>query len=408
MRASPSLRAPSDVAPAPTLALRLPAGANGERARAHNRRLTLGRIRANGPMGRAEIARACGLSTQAVSNIVEGLERDGMLAPVGTVRAGRGQPSMRYALVPAGGRTLGIELRPDAVLCAALDFAGAPVATGREALPDPRPGPAAALVARLARRIEAETMASGPLLGVGVALPGPFGPTGLVPEGGELPGWAEINAADHLAAALGGPVTLTKDASAAATAEMVGGVARGVRDFAHLYFGAGIGLALVVDGVPVTGANGNAGEIGRLPLAGTTTLEDAASRLALARRLAEAGVASDSLPAIEAAIDHRATAAWLGEAAPAVALAVRWIENLCDPETLVLGGAMPPALIDRLIETIDLPRLSVAERPERAMPRLVRGRCGPTVAAEGAAALVLDAADAPPRDAPPRTFEAVQ
>ena len=348
-------------------------------------------------MGRAEIARACGLSTQAVSNIVEELERDGMLAPAGAVRAGRGLPSMRYRLAPSGGRAIGLELRPDAVLCAAVDLAGAPVATGREAMRDPRPGPAADLVARMVERVAEASVGAGPLLGIGAALPGPFGPTGLVPEGGELPGWADIDAADHLARALGQPVTVTKDTVAAATAEFVGGAARGLRSFAHLYFGAGIGLAVVVDGAPMIGAHGNAGEIGRLPLANGTTLEDAASRLSLAERLARAGVPSASLAALEGAIDHPATAAWLSEAAPAVALAVRWIENLCDPQTLVLGGAMPAPLMERLIAAIDLPRLSVAERPDRALPRLALGRCGPTVAAEGAAAIVLDAADAPPR-----------
>ena len=386
---------PSPPAAAP--GLRLVAGANGGRARAHNRRLTLAHIRAGGPMGRAEIARACGLSTQAVSNIVEGLERDGMLAPAGTVRSGRGLPSMRYRLAAAGGRAIGLELRPDAVLCAALDLSGTPVATGREPMRDPRPGPAAGLVAALVERVAAASAGAGPLLGIGAALPGPFGPTGLAPEGGELPGWAAIDAADHLASALGHPVTVTKDTVAAATAEFVGGAARGLRGFAHLYFGAGIGLALVLDGTAVTGAHGNAGEIGRLPLAGGATLEGAASRLALADRLRAAGVPSDSLAALDGAIDHPATAAWLREAAPAVALAVRWIENLCDPETLVLGGAMPARLMERLIGSIEPSPLSVAERPGRLLPRLTLGRCGPTVAAEGAAALVLDAADAPPR-----------
>ena len=45
-------------------------GANAERSRSHNRQVVLGRVRSAGRVGRAEIARASGLSTQAVSNII--------------------------------------------------------------------------------------------------------------------------------------------------------------------------------------------------------------------------------------------------------------------------------------------------------------------------------------------------
>ena len=48
-------------------------GANAERARNHNRQMVLDRVRQAGQIGRAEIARGSGLSTQAVSNIISDL-----------------------------------------------------------------------------------------------------------------------------------------------------------------------------------------------------------------------------------------------------------------------------------------------------------------------------------------------
>jgi predicted transcriptional regulator len=58
-------------------------GANSERSRSHNRQVVLGRVRAAGEIGRAEIARASGLSTQAVSNIIADLLEDGFIVERG-------------------------------------------------------------------------------------------------------------------------------------------------------------------------------------------------------------------------------------------------------------------------------------------------------------------------------------
>ena len=54
-------------------------GANAERSRSHNRRMVLGQVRMAGRIGRAEIARASGLSIQAVSNITSNLLEDGLI-----------------------------------------------------------------------------------------------------------------------------------------------------------------------------------------------------------------------------------------------------------------------------------------------------------------------------------------
>ena len=60
-------------------------GGNAGRNRSHNRRVVLNYVRAHEPAGRAEIARSCGLSIQAVSNITEALEEDGLLLGAGPI-----------------------------------------------------------------------------------------------------------------------------------------------------------------------------------------------------------------------------------------------------------------------------------------------------------------------------------
>ena len=65
------------------------------------------------------------------------------------------------------------------------------------------------------------------------------------------------------------------------------------------------------------------------------------------------------------------------------------IENLFDPETVIVGGAMPDNLLDHLIETLQLPSGSLARRPDRSVGRVLRGASGGMTAAFGGAALVI-------------------
>lgn len=78
------------------------AGTNLEHARSYNRRVVVETVRLHGPLSRAEIARATGLSAQTVSNIAEELLESGLLAAAGRRTGGRGQPPVELALNPGG------------------------------------------------------------------------------------------------------------------------------------------------------------------------------------------------------------------------------------------------------------------------------------------------------------------
>ena len=376
-------------------------GANAERARSHNRQVVLGRIRSAERIGRAEIARASGLSIQAVSNIIADLLDEGFLTEQGRRSAGRGQPPVQYALQPAGGYALGVEIRPDAVLAVVLDLCGATMGAERMRLAATDRETITRSVVTLCDRVLAVSETPrDKVLGAGVVMPGPFGPTGLAGSGSELLTWDDIAPGDWFSEALGLPVLVENDANAAAMAERISGVAQGIDNFAFLYFGTGLGLGSVQKGRLMTGAHGNAGEIGHIPVPAAgrmVPLESMVSRLSVQRALQAAGTlvadGDDITRAYE--VGNPALLAWLDAAVEPLSAAVTIVENLFDPQSVILGGAMPNALLDHLMDAVRLSPRSVSERAGRAHPRLMRGASGRMTATLGAAALVLNQAFTP-------------
>jgi predicted NBD/HSP70 family sugar kinase len=376
-------------------------GANSERSRSHNRQVVLGRVRAAGEIGRAEIARASGLSTQAVSNIIAELLDDGFILERGRRAAGRGLPAVQYALNPEGGFAVGIEIRPDAVFAALLNLCGERLASERRAIASPDRDS----VTRTVRALHASVLgtAGAPadrVLGAGIVMPGPFGATGIHDSGSELPIWDDVAPDRWFSGALGLPVVVENDANAAAIAERVSGVAQGLETYAFIYFGSGLGLGVVQNGRLMTGAFGNAGEIGHIPVPSggrIVSLESAVSRLSVQNALRAAGIevaSVDDLERLNAAGDPT-LAAWLDAAVEPLSAAVGIVENLFDPQAVILGGAMPDGILDHLIAAARLPGRSVSNRADRALPRLLRGASGRMTATLGAAALVINQAFTP-------------
>ena len=371
-------------------------GANAGRSRGHNRQVVLRCVRGADRIGRAEIARASGLSTQAVSNIIADLLDDGLIVEGGYRSVSRGVPVVQYSLNPEGGFAAGIEVRPDVVFGALLNFCGAPVAeTRRQVATTDRKGVARAVREMRAALVKRSGLTAARLLGVGVVMPGPFGETGVTGSASELPIWDDTPPEVWLSDMLGAPVLVENDANAAAIAERVSGVAQGLESYAFLYFGTGLGLGVVHKGRLMAGAFGNAGEIGTIEVpgrGGMIRLEDAVSRLSLARALADAGQVASNVDDLAALYDAGAAPVmdWLDEALAPLSAAVSMVENLFDPETIILGGAMPDNILDHLVQGVRLTARSVSNRGARVHPRLMRGASGRMTATLGAAALVVN------------------
>ncbi|MEM9709801.1 MAG: ROK family transcriptional regulator [Pseudomonadota bacterium] len=376
-------------------------GANAGRARSHNRQMVLDRVRQAGQIGRAEIARGSGLSTQAVSNIISDLMSDGLISEQGRKATTRGQPPVQYGLNPCGGYAIGIEIRPDAIFAAVLDLCGRPLASLRRALKArDLSGVTKAVVATKSAVADKAKVPATKILGAGIVMPGPFGRTGLSGTGSEFSIFHDVSPTLWFAEALGLPVVVENDANAAAVAERVAGVAGELDTFAFLYFGNGIGLGLMQSGRLVTGAFGNAGEIGHIPVVSggqTLALETVISRLSVQKHLAEAGVNVDSSDGLAAIFDasEPALMTWLDGAAEPLSHAITVVENMFDPEAVILGGAMPDAIFDHLIGSVTLAERSVSNRPGRLTARILRGASGRMTGTLGAGALVINRAFTP-------------
>jgi predicted NBD/HSP70 family sugar kinase len=347
-------------------------------------------VRQHGPVGRMEISRHAHLSTQAVSNIVEELVADGLLIKAGRLRAGRGLPPIQFTVNPDGGMTAGVEIAADHICTLLVDIGGC--IRAQRSVPIRRNDPAAVLPVIKDEIEAAQALLNSPmpqLLGIGVVMPGPFDVEGMSSVGPTtLSGWLEFDAARSIAQMIAAPITLENDATAAAVGERLHGAARDLKNFCLIYFGQGLGLGIMIDGRPFRGANGNAGEIGhvlvekhgRLCSCGQHgCLEAYASVQALAERLYAAGIRD---------IDHARLERLHREKHPVVAEWIREAAEYLAPQ-IAIGGALPPGLLDDLIQAMQPLPLSVASRRNRSGARLVQGRTGRLTAALGAAALPL-------------------
>lgn len=377
-------------------------GSNPERNRAHNRRVVLEVVRMHGQLGRTAIARHAHLTPQAVTNIVDELVAEELLIELGRLRSGRGQPPIQFAVNPDGPMTIGVEIAADHMVTVLLDLSGRvrahsihPVRNTEpeQILPQLRDG-----IAAIRNAVPGLAVA---LLGIGVVMPGPFEIEGMSSVGpATLPGWSGLDARALVCEAAGETVELENDATAAAVGERLYGAGRKCSNFCLIYFGVGLGLGIIQEGRPMRGAFGNAGEIGHFAVvprgravrAGAdATLERFASVHALREKLATAGLRAEGVADLQLLHDDRNPVVmdWIAEAADYLASTVTALENLLDPETIILGGALPDSVIDAIIAALEPLPVSVATRRVRTQPRAMRGQTGQLTAALGAAALPL-------------------
>jgi predicted NBD/HSP70 family sugar kinase len=354
-------------------------GTNQEFGRPYNRRIVLEAIRATGPTTRGRIAAEVGLTVQTVSTIIRELEEQGYILSNREEPRGRGLPPTTLRLNPEGGYAIGIHLTPLGLDAALINLAGDVIGATHRDVSHATPDRAFALIGAML----AELRALRPdvrMLGVGLALPGPFdvdsmsfvGPTTMA-------GWGNVRLRERLAEVSGMPAFIEADMAAAAHGERLYGHGAGFADFYYLFFGVGLGGIMVHDGAALRGAWGNAGEIGHMPVVpdgepcpcgNVGCLERYVSLEAFGRRgLDEAAYADAIRPQLRAALIT--------------------IENLFDPETVILGGLAPPPLAAELARAAaDLPN-SVAARRDRKARRLIVSNGGPHTVLRGAAALAV-------------------
>ena len=201
------------------------------------------------------------------------------------------------------------------------------------------------------------------ILGIGMAAPGPVTADGIL-HGADNIGWGDVALAVEAERSIGiSPVCIGNDARLAALGEVIYGAGRGAKSILMVTLGTGVGGGVVLQGRPLLGESGVAGEIGHMTINPFETeqcscgkkgcLEQYASATGMVR-MAKLLLAEWSDPSLLRQRDAL-TAKLLWDAAKADdALAQEITDTVCaylgtalanavylvDPEKILLGGGV--------------------------------------------------------------------
>jgi predicted NBD/HSP70 family sugar kinase len=231
-------------------------------ARRHNQALVLRSISRDGPLSRADLARATHLTRAATSELIAELLAAGLVEELGTrAERGVGKPATLLGLVPDARLSIAVDLSDDSTMRAALvDLTGKIVLRSDRSRAGVTGQDAVDMVIDLCRELGAQ--ADRPLLGVGVGSPGLVDAEGRIVEAPNL-GWESVDLSTLVADAVGVRAHVANDANAAALGEL-GLAGPAERSLLVVKVGQGVGAGVVLDGHLVLGDGFAAGEIGHV------------------------------------------------------------------------------------------------------------------------------------------------
>ena len=191
-------------------------------------------------------------------------------------------------------------------------------------------------------------------------------------------------------------VRIENDANCAALGEHICGAARGMKDFAVITLGTGIGSGLAANGRLITGSHGMAGECGHLAVCGEDEyyrcmcggaghLEEAASAGWLEKRASEMGLPADFRAIWEMRWQNDAARALTEASLNAIARGIASICVMLDPEAVILSGGMSRAV--GITEELRTRVMKYLPLPVRPVFKLLLSELGSSAAVIGAASL---------------------
>lgn len=318
-----------------------------------NERMVLEIVRrGSGSTMRSAVAPLTNLTQPSVHRIVDGLLEDGLLKLGETVVHGRGKPSPALQLNPQAGYTIGISVNTDSVSFGIFDFACNSL---HEEMLEQQPHSRRETLFQMKQRVREILGQRGidpaRLIGLGFSMAGFFVDSQRrfnAPE--PLRDWSLVNIRQELETLFDLPVWVENNGTTGAIGESVVGAGRRFPTFGYLSFNYGFGGGIVLDGRPLFGAFGNAGEISRI-----FTHEEGPSRPALGellKRLNGRGVDISNIRELRQRFDPAwpGVEDWIEEIAPALNRAIDMLRAVIDPEAIVFGGELPRALGERLLQ----------------------------------------------------------
>lgn len=305
----------------------------------------------SGPVSRADLARAMGMSRSTIAALVADLQERGLVTETHGVAKRVGRPSLVVTAAPS---TAAIAINPevDATHVAIVTLGGRVVRRVRHRNERvPTPGEFLNAVTAILDGMRPELEARYRILGVGVAVPGLVrAGDGTVLLARHL-GWNDVPLASELSAAIDLPVYAANDGNCGLMGEAVFGAGRGIGTTVLLNGGpSGIGGAIAVGGGVLGGHTGHSGEFGHTLVesagqpchcgaVGCLETEVRRDRLLEAVRLDSSRI-DELLPALTRAWRDPETAGYkeMRRQVRYLGVALRGIVNGLNPHCVVLGG----------------------------------------------------------------------
>ena len=318
----------------------------------------------------------------------------------------RGAPSVTLDINPKGAYSIGLDFNRDHLTGILVDLAGNLIEKKYFEVNDPTPEASIELMASTVSSLFNEDYSKSYLSGIGVGFPGPMqvnhdNTVSNIVNPKSFTHWKNVPVVKLLSQHVDAPIFLENNASAAALGERWYGVGRNISSFLYSFFGVGLGGGIILNGQLYEGANDNAGELGYTPLdPGKSPLisndKDAhiGEHFDLTRLynwLSKSGIkASHPSDLRELYLDKNPQfLEWVEQAKDILAPAFLAVENLLDPEVIVLGGRLPEEILEDfkngLSERLDSMRII----EKSTGPEFLTATAGEDAAALGAATLPM-------------------
>lgn len=335
-------------------------------------------------MTRADLGGAMDMAQQSVHRLLGALQADGLILFGRAAGGRRGQPSPSVDLNPRFGCSLGVALDTSRVGVSCSDFAGGHRTRSFPISGDPVNAVLDRIDAAFADLLAEMDFAREDVLGIGFGVAGYVIADWRYSPPHALSHWAKVEIAPVVSRRFDLPCWSENNANCAALSEAMYGAGQQHDSLVYVDMSYGMGAGIISDGRLMTGAFGNAGEIGGIFPDSVYHLRPAPGLLM--ERLKKAGRPVSGLGDLSRALsgDWPEAEDWLLRVQPQFNSMISAISGLIDPECIVLGGQAPRVLAQRLAE-----RSSYFRRKRygfaRRLPALLLSDVGEDASAIGAA-----------------------
>ncbi|MCU4675709.1 ROK family transcriptional regulator [Catenovulum sp. 2E275] len=353
----------------PTAKKTLSQGRSQSGLRDHNVRQILSLIRTQGQLPKAEIAKNLGLSAQAVTVITTELEEEGLIIKQRSQKGKVGKPIVPLSINPDGAFAIGLKVDRRNFELTLIDFVGNVRASLSENFAYPTVGALLAFVKRGIKAISVSLSAESKnrIKGLGIATP--YQIWNWAEEAGApqdvMHQWQNFDFENQLSALTHLPIYISNDDTAACSAELCFGNTQQYQHFLYMFIGPFIGGGLVLNQKIFSGKSGNAAAIGSIPLglssvaslsssAPNRQLINQSSLFLLENRLKTQGIDTRILYFANSqwqGFDDILTN-WIDTIADGLVYASLTATAILDLEAVIIDGAVPQAVKQRIVETV--------------------------------------------------------